>query len=170
MSQDSAAFDIAILIPAHHHSVTSEGYNTDNYFLSAQVLINHAKFAVSDLRQLVQGSSLEVMGYPLERSGELWRHEAALVEVVGVGQGGEGGIGGFLLVYNVDATPGTSGAAILSSDPNLLKPICARFPTISKLAIGLHLGYDPQSNTNYGLLFTKAMDQWIKEEVERGVA
>ena len=69
------------------------------------------------------------------------------------------------MTYDVDVTPGYSGAMVLITAPEIVHGIQAKFSNIGKLAIGVHVGTDTQNNVNYGTFVTKDTDQWIKKEV-----
>jgi len=109
-------------------------------------------------KDIIKGMTLELMGYPGEKKGYPYTHRG---EVLSVHQTD---LGGWVIYYDVDATPGNSGSPIYLTDEKYIKKLSNR--AISKLMIGVHTGHDDVVNCNFGTLLTEPLVSWFTKEVE----
>jgi len=108
-------------------------------------------------KHILKGMTIELMGYPGEKQGHPYTHTGEILNIV------EKSVGGWVIYYNVDATPGNSGSSIYLTDEKYIKKLSN--PAISKLMIGVHTGHDPTERCNFGTLLTKSLIDWINKEV-----
>jgi len=115
----------------------------------------------ADPKSLKSGMTVEVNGYPGEKDGHAFYHSGEIKHVV------EKEKGGWILMYDVDATPGNSGSAIDITDEGWLKEHLTEYDKsrgIKKATIGIHTGHDSVTGLNFGTLLTPALRKWIKDK------
>jgi len=102
-------------------------------------------------KNVVKGMTIEVMGYPGEKKGYPYTHTGQILDIV------ESDIGGWVLWYDVDTTPGNSGSPIFLTDEKYLK----QNSWADKLLIGVHTGHDEAEGCNFGTFLTPSLYDWI---------
>jgi len=105
---------------------------------------------------LTKGLKVEVVGYPGESNGYPYYHEGRVVKAL------KTKAGGWILYYDADCTPGNSGSPIYATDQNWIKKYCSG--KLEKLAIGIHVGYDPVAGLNFGTILTEALCSWLRKQ------
>jgi len=105
----------------------------------------------------IKGMTVELVGYPGEKKGHPFTHTGKILDVV------KSDLGGWVLWYNADATPGNSGSAIYLTDEKYIKKHCKS--GITKLLIGVHTGHDEAEEKNFGTLLTKSLARWLGKEL-----
>jgi len=110
-------------------------------------------------KDIVVGMTVELAGYPGEKGGWPYTHEGKIRDVT------ETKLGGYILWYDADATPGNSGSCIMITDPNFLKKYSSN-PKVKKIIVGVHTGHDENENLNFGTLITPKMFKWIKRHIK----
>jgi len=116
-------------------------------------------FHAMNPKDIVKGMTIELAGYPGEKKGYPYTHTGKIVAVV------ESDLGGWVLWYNADATPGNSGSPIILTDEKYVKTH-ALDPRVTKLVIGSHTGHDEAEGCNFGTLLTPSLEKWMGEELK----
>jgi len=109
-------------------------------------------------KDVTEGMTIELIGYPGEKKGRPFTHTGEILDIT------ESDLGGWVLWYNADATPGNSGSAIWLTDEKYVKANSK--PGTAKLMIGIHTGYDDADGSNFGTLLTKSLESWIMKELD----
>jgi len=109
-------------------------------------------------KDVSKGMTVELIGYPGEKKGHPFTHTGKILDIV------ESDLGGWVLWYDADATPGNSGSAIFLTDEKYIKNSCG--PGFAKLLIGVHTGHDEAEGCNFGTLLTPSLKSWILKEVQ----
>lgn len=107
-----------------------------------------------DPQKIKKGMPVEIAGYPAEKEGHPYYHTGTIVAVK------KTALGGYILFYNVDTTPGNSGSCIMLTDENVIKQSSYK-PHVKKLTIGVHTGHSHEDGLNYGTLLTPSLFKWI---------
>jgi len=105
-----------------------------------------------------KGMTIELIGYPGEKKGYPYTHTGKILDIV------ESDLGGWVLWYDADATPGNSGSGIFLTDEKYIKNHSKAGAV--KLLIGVHTGHDDAEGCNFGTLLTPSLLSWINEELE----
>jgi len=109
------------------------------------------------------GLKIEVAGFPGEKKGYSYVHCGKIVAKK------KTKLGGWLIFYDVDTTPGNSGSDINVIDKTWVQNWLrkrGRSDSKSKVCIGVHTGHCDAAKLNYGTLFTPAIYQWFKEKTK----
>jgi len=109
-------------------------------------------------KDVTKGMTIELIGYPGEKKGYPFTHTGKILDIV------ESDLGGWVLWYNADATPGNSGSAIYLTDEKYIEKHSK--PGITKLLVGVHTGHDEAEGINFGTLLTKSLHSWIIKELK----
>jgi len=109
-------------------------------------------------KDLSKGMTIELIGYPGEKKGYPYTHIGKILDIV------ESGLGGWVLYYDADSTPGNSGSGIFLTDEKYIKNHSKAGAV--KLLIGVHTGHDDAEGCNFGTLLTPSLLSWINEELE----
>jgi len=112
------------------------------------------QYSFAERGEIKEGMDIEVAGYPGEMKGWPYTATGKIVDVV------KGSLGGWLLFYDADATPGNSGCPIMITDEDFLKKRGMK-QNCKKLIIGVHNAHDSADNLNYGTLITPQIYKWI---------
>jgi len=104
-------------------------------------------------KKIKKGMSMELAGFPGEKDGWPHTHEGEIVDVT------KTKLGGYVLWYTADATPGNSGSCVMITDPGFVKSISK---THKKIIVGVHTGWCKIDRLNYGTLLTPSIGKWIK--------
>lgn len=119
---------------------------------------NDFRYSVSP-KELKAGHKVSIAGYAgdEDKKGYLYEHTDEIVSVK------KTKLGGYIVSYKVDATPGTSGAKIELIDDKLVAKVKSK--TVLKfdkdmkiMTIGIHSGNDSVNNVNFGTLITPKLD------------
>jgi len=119
------------------------GYHSDDHF-----------WHFANPKDLKIGMEVEVGGYPGEKNGFPYYHTGKIVYIKETSQGG------WLLYYDVDTTPGTSGSPIRIIDESYVKKHTFDSDK-KKITIGVHTGHDYFEGLNFGTLITSELYMWI---------
>jgi len=109
-------------------------------------------------KDVSKGMTIELIGYPGEKKGHPFTHTGKILDIV------ESDLGGWVIWYDADATPGNSGSAILLTDEKFIKNHCK--PGVAKLLIGVHTGHDDVEGCNFGTLLTPSINDWLFKELQ----
>jgi len=109
-------------------------------------------------KDVSKGMTIELIGYPGEKKGHPFTHTGKILDIV------ESDLGGWVLWYDADATPGNSGSAIFLTDEKYVKNHSE--PGTAKLLIGVHTGHDETEGCNFGTLLTPSLFSWAKNELQ----
>jgi len=146
-----SGFDIAI---CKQMELDSKNRKTES-FCSSDSIINDSSWNSVNPKLLKKGMSIEVAGYPGEKKGHPHTHAGVIAHVT------ETPLGGHLIWYNVDCTPGNSGSSIMITDESFLKAH-KDFSRWKKVTIGVHTGFDHNEGLNFGTLITPSICDWIQ--------
>lgn len=111
-------------------------------------------------KHIKKGMGIELAGFPGEKGGWPYTHRGKIVEVT------KTKLGGHLLLYDVDATPGNSGSCLSITDKDFLSNYRRKYnlnDKIKKVTVGVHTGHCAVDNLNYGTLITPSMGKWIRK-------
>jgi len=103
-----------------------------------------------DPASIKKGMAVELAGFPGEKEGWPHTHTGKVVDVT------KTNLGGHLIWYDCDATPGNSGSCVMITDKDYVKNYVA-----SKLIVGVHTGHDSVEKLNYGTLITPVIKEWM---------
>jgi len=109
-------------------------------------------------KDVAKGMTIELIGYPGEKKGHAFTHTGKILDIM------ESDLGGWVIWYDADATPGNSGSAIWLTDEKYVKKHFN--PSFNKLLIGVHTGHDEAEGCNFGTLFTQSLKRWIDSHVK----
>jgi len=125
------------------------GYDNLNSDLYQDVICYHV-----NPDQIKKGMIVELAGFPGEKRG--WPHtqRGKVVDVT------KTELGGHMLWYDVDATPGNSGSCLMIIDKDYVKSVHPN-GKIKKVVVGVHAGHCAAENLNYGTLITPSIGEWI---------
>jgi len=99
-----------------------------------------------------KGMAVELAGFPGEKEGWPYTHKGTVQGVT------KTKLGGYLIWYDCDATPGNSGSCVMITDKDFVKSC-----RCNKIIVGVHTGHCPVEKMNYGTLITPAIHKWIKK-------
>jgi len=116
-----------------------------------------SQFHLMNPKDVTKGMTIELIGYPGEKKGYPYAHTGKISAII------QSDLGGWVLWYNADATPGNSGSGIWLTDEKYVKKHSK--PGISKLLIGVHTGHDEAEGSNFGTLMTKSLRSWLRKEL-----
>jgi len=102
-----------------------------------------------------KGIPIEVVGYPGEKKGYPYTHTGKILDIVEID------IGGWVLWYDADTTPGNSGSPIYLTDEKYLKQ---KSISAAKMLIGVHTGHDEAEGSNFGTFLTPSLLEWMLKE------
>lgn len=125
---------------------------------------NHPQFrdvqwSSAEPGEIKEGMDIEVAGYPGEKDGWPYTATGKIIDVV------KTSLGGWLLFYNADATPGNSGSCIMVTDEDFLKKRGMK-QNCKKLIIGVHNAHCSADDLNYGTLITPQLFEWIRKGID----
>jgi len=103
-----------------------------------------------------KGMSVELAGFPGEKHGWPHTHKGKVVDVT------KTPLGGHILWYDADATPGNSGSCVMITDKDFIKSVDDR-GNIKKVIVAVHTGHCVAENLNYGTLITSSIWEWIEK-------
>jgi len=149
-------FDLAIC------PISWEKHENNGKVVLKKDYVNDSVWWFADPESLKSGMTVEVTGFPGEKDGHAFYHSGEIKHVVKKPNGG------WILLYDVDATPGNSGSAIRITDEGWLNehlPEIDKSRGIKKATIGIHTGHDSTLGLNFGTLLTPALRKWINGEV-----
>jgi len=109
----------------------------------------------ADAESIKRGMAVELAGYPGEKKGWPYTHTGRVIDIT------KTKLGGHILWYDADATPGNSGSCVMITDKDFIKSISKKVG-IKKVIVGVHTGHDPVVNLNYGTLITPSIGEWIR--------
>jgi len=104
----------------------------------------------SDPGSIKKGMAVELAGFPGEKEGWPYTHKGTVQDVT------KTRLGGHLIWYDCDATPGNSGSCVMITHKDFVKPYGC-----NKIIVGVHTGHDAVEKMNYGTLITPAIYKWI---------
>jgi len=104
--------------------------------------------------RIKKGMSVELAGFPGEKKGWPYTHRGKIVDVT------KTKLGGHLLWYDADGTPGNSGSCIMITDKHFVKSVQSS-DKIQKVIVGVHTAHCDVDNLNYGTLITPSIGEWI---------
>ena len=123
--------------------------------------------------KLKEGTMVQVAGYPGEKAGLLYEHSGPVAQVI------ETELGGYVLTYKLDTTPGNSGSKVMVVDETIVKQypgLAAREQrykdrgdehNFQKMIIGIHTGSDYTNQVNFGTLITPEIKKWLNESMDK---
>lgn len=100
------------------------------------------------------GLKVEVAGFPGDKEGWSYYHSGKIKGVK------KTDLGGWILFYDTDTTPGNSGSDIHIIDESWIKKHSSS--GWKKKTIGVHTGHDEGTGLNYGTLITPSLLEWIR--------
>jgi len=109
-------------------------------------------------KDVSEGMTVEVSGYPGEKNGYPYTHEGEILCVR------QSDLGGWVLYYKADTTPGNSGSPIYLTDKEYLKKHGKS--GVDKLLIGVHTGHDDANTINFGTMLTRSIQRWLSKEFD----
>jgi len=111
-------------------------------------------WGVGDPKMLKEGYKIQVGGYPGEKDGWPHHHIGEITDIMETKEKG------WIIFYNIDATPGMSGSPIMIIDERFI-PEKDQALGIKKIVIGVHTGHDIVEGKNFGTLITPDLEKWI---------
>jgi hypothetical protein len=147
--QSIFGFDISKLLVTNKFNPRKTRYT--------QSLAMDVTFAEPRLNDIKSGMTVEVAGYPGKGRGYPFTHIGKVVDITSTA------LGGCLLWYDVDTTPGNSGSCVMITDMNYVRT-CTSDPGIRKVIVGVHSGHDEVKQLNYGTLITTSLYKWILKQ------
>jgi len=119
----------------------------------------------ADPASLKVGMTIEILGYPAEKTGYPYFHHGTIKAV------SKRPSGGWMLFYDVDTTPGMSGSPIMITCCDWIKENmekkkitgtnAVKHDDVKKVMIGIHTGHDDTVMLNFGTLITPSLKAWI---------
>jgi len=149
--QPDCGFDIGIIPVIKGSEVDAKELKSWGTMLSDNW--EDVRWHAPDPDTIKKGMSVELAGYPGEKGGWPHTHTGIVVDVT------KTKLGGYLIWYNCDATPGNSGSCVMITDKDFIEATVDE--RISKLIVGVHTGHDAVEKLNYGTLITPTIDEWI---------
>jgi len=107
--------------------------------------------------KIEKGMSVELAGFPGEMQGWPHTHTGKVVDVT------KTELGGYILWYDVEATPGNSGSCVMITDKDFVRRTDGR-SKIKKVIVAVHTGHSAVDNLNYGTLITTTIAEWINNQ------
>jgi len=104
------------------------------------------------------GMSVEVAGYPAEKSRNAYTHTGV---VRGVQRTRDGG---YVIYYDCKTSSGNSGSPIMITDKKFIKD-----KGVEKVIVGIHTGYDHIKGLRFGTLITPSIYEWILKTYDEGI-
>jgi len=117
---------------------------------------NDVVWHYADPDSIKKGMAVELAGFPAEKEGWPYTHKGTVADVT------KTKLGGHLIWYDCDATPGNSGSCVMITDEDYVKTVGAKRIGRRKVIIGVHTGHDRAENLNYGTLITPKINEWIE--------
>jgi len=108
-----------------------------------------------DPESIKKGMAVELAGFPGEKEGWPHTHTGRVVDVT------KTKLGGHLIWYDCDATPGNSGSCVMITDEDFVKTLMLK--NRRKVIVGVHTGHDSVEKLNYGTLLTPTLQEWIEK-------
>jgi len=100
------------------------------------------------------GMDVEVAGFPGEHKAWPFTHTGKVQAIT------KTTIGGTLLWYNVQTTPGNSGSCIMITDKDFVRKKTDK-PGVKKIIVGVHTGHQEADMLNFGTLITPKLGKWV---------
>jgi len=112
---------------------------------------------------------LQIVGYPgdQDKKGFAYMHQGPVAEVV------KTQLGGYVLYYDIDTTPGNSGSDVSLLDEDLVNKLNGKEDNYKCYTIGIHTASAPEKiigekqGFNAGTLITPEINRWMREEVRK---
>merc|ERR1719192_1785859 len=139
-------FDIALFT-----QWKDEGSRNNLMFQPNQTRKNDAILSFADPTDIKNGMSVEVAGYPGERS-DAYTHTGVVREVQRTEDIG------YVIWYDCKTTPGNGGSPIMITDKIFIKD-----KGVEKVIVGIHIGFDSFVDLAFGTLITPSMYEWIQK-------
>jgi len=107
---------------------------------------------------LKKGMSIEVAGYPGEKKGMPYTHQGLIHDVK------KTSLGGYILMYKIDTTPGNSGSPVYLTDKSCIAELRRKKGgKFDKVLIAIHTGSDRASECGFATLLTNDLSKWMSE-------
>jgi len=129
-----------------------------NWRVAYSKRITDVLWSSADPTKIKVGYEIEVGGYPEEKIGYP-HYQRGKVEGIKKTEEGE-----YLVFYDADTTPGTSGSPIRIVDERFLDELDQK-NGIKKITIGVHTGHSAFDNLNFGTLMTPELVKWVKDGI-----
>jgi len=109
----ASGFDIGICF--YDEYLASKNYVAENYAKRLD-RANDLTHYFADASELLEGQEIEVTGFPADedKRGHLYTHSGPLIAT------SETALGGYVMSYSVDTTPGNSGSPIFTTDLSIV--------------------------------------------------
>jgi len=104
--------------------------------------------------KIEKGMSVELACFLGEMQGWPHTHTGKVVDVT------KTELGGYILWYDVEATPGNSGSCVMITDKDFVRRTDGR-SKIKKVIVAVHTGHSAVDKLNYGTLITPTIGEWI---------
>jgi len=147
----ASGFDVAIC------PIVRETHVFDGWVGHSKI-IGDVLWSSADPTKIKVGYEIEVGGYPEEKIGYP-HYQRGKVEGIKKTEEGE-----YLVFYDADTTPGTSGSPIRIVDERFLDELDQK-NGIKKITIGVHTGHSAFDNLNFGTLMTPELVKWVKDGI-----
>lgn len=162
----ACGFDIALLLLGQN--LGGKNYTTKNYAPNAALDM----FSFQADPTSLDKSTIRISGYPGDADKVTWpyTHSGPVFKVA------KTTLGGYVIYYQVDTTPGNSGSPIQVTDATWVNQCKSRLsekfraPNYNCVTIGVHTGALAVEKLNFGTLLTPELFKWMTGEVDKFIA
>jgi len=161
----ACGYDIAVCFAKDKNFNTTQNASNDtpeNYGTYEEVGYRSR----ANAEELTPELALEICGYPGDKDGYPYVHQGPFVGAM------QTKLGGCIITYKVDTTPGQSGSKVTVVDEEWVAAEKKREPAPwktekhRKCTVAIHTGNDPVGGVNFGTLITEEIHLWLRNVVE----